>query len=452
MSELGLVGLNLAFLLTGLALVFGLRGFETWRDVVRLAGLAYLLGAAATTTTLTFVLVLGGSVRVAVVLAVSMLLATVGVAAGIRLGRPLPHSVGAAPSPERFRWLGFACAALTAVYLANMLRAARLQSQFVWPEWDVWNSWTTKAKAIYFFGGLDESLSATFFMPGYPILVPTLEAAAFHFMGAADTTLLHVQFWALIAGFVAAVAGLLRPTVPLAILWPFLLLLVVLPELNLHGLAPQADFALDVWFATAALCLALWISRREPWLLVSAAVLLAAAASTKREGLLFAAALLVGALVATWSARRDAWPRLLGVGAAVFGTTVPWQLWRTANDLPSNVADASLSTALDRLGPAASSVAQILVRYDLWLLTLPLGLAAAVLLLARGTWELPALYLVTVALCTVGYVWALAAVADYTLGPRSDENPIPRGSGGVVLLTIALAPLLLTRAADAPRR
>ena len=114
MSELGLVGLNLAFLLTGPALVFGLRGFETWRDVVRLAGLAYLLGAAATTTTLTFVLVLGGSVRVAVVLAVSMLLATVGGAAGIRLGRPLPHSVGAAPSPERFRWLGFACAALTA--------------------------------------------------------------------------------------------------------------------------------------------------------------------------------------------------------------------------------------------------------------------------------------------------------------------------------------------------
>jgi hypothetical protein len=444
-SALGLAALNALFLATGLALLFGLRGFATLHELLRLVGLAYLLGTASVTLALSLALVFGGSVSVAMVLAVVAVLTAAGASSGVRLGHPWPRRRGDRPPPERFRWLGLACAALTAAYLANLLRAARLQSQFVWAEWDVWNSWTTKAKTIYFFGGLDDSLYGTFAMP-HPIFVPTLEAAAFAFMGAADTTLLHVQFWALIAGFVAAIAGLLRPAVPLAILWPFLLLLVVLPELNLHGLAPQADFALDVWFATAALCVALWVLRREPWLLVTAAVLLAAAMLTKREGLLLTFALLAGALVASWTTRRYAWPRLVGAFGAAFLVTLPWQLWRRANGLPSDATDASVSTALDRAGEATSSVAQILVRYDLWLLTVPLGLAAAALLLARGSWRLPALYLVTVAVSAAGFVWALAAVSENTLGPRSDENPIPRASGAVVLLTIALAPLMLARA------
>ena len=87
-------------------------------------------------------------------------------------------------------------------------RVAHLQG----PEsFDGWAFWTAKAKAIYFFGGLDEHLFRT--LPGatYPILLPTLHAIAFHFMGSADTVTLHLQYWLLLVGFVGAVAGLLRP-------------------------------------------------------------------------------------------------------------------------------------------------------------------------------------------------------------------------------------------------
>ena len=71
-------------------------------------------------------------------------------------------------------------------------------------------------------------------------------------MGSADVVTLHVQFSFFLAGFVAAVAGLLAPRVHAALLWPLLLLVLVAPRIVARSLEPQADFLLDFLFALAA--------------------------------------------------------------------------------------------------------------------------------------------------------------------------------------------------------
>jgi hypothetical protein len=75
---------------------------------------------------------------------------------------------------------------------------------------------------------------------------------------------------------------------------------------------------------------------------------------------------------------------------------------------------------------------------------------AAGVLLASGDRRLAVLYLVTTALVAAGFAWVLAAGVEYTVGADTDENPIPRASGALTLLTIALAPLMLAAAARPP--
>jgi hypothetical protein len=449
MAAAGLVALNLVFLVVGGSLLFVARGFRSWGEALQLGGLAYLLGVAAVAVPATWLLVLGVSVSAPVIGGIAAVLVAFGIGLGLRTGRPRPMLRQLRSGRgEPFRLLGHGVGLLVLLYLADFLRAARLQSQFVFSEWDAWSSWTTKAKSIYYLGGLQPHHFSTLFMPGYPILVPTLEAMGFHFMGAPDTTLLHVQFWLLLAGFVWAVAGLLRPGVPGIVLWPFVLLLLVSPQLNRLVLSPQADFTMDYFFAAAGLCLALWTMNRRPWELAAAGVLLAGAMCTKREGYLFTAALLAAGLAVTWRGWRTAWPRLAATGVAAALATVPWQLWRAAQHLPDQLQGTTSGQLGVRLGPAASSVAQILLGHHFWLFAVPLGIAAAAAALAFGrAARAPAvLYLVTVVLGWVGMTWALAAGVDYTLVPYSDQNPIPRASGAIVLLSVALAPLFLASA------
>ena len=56
---LGLLGLNVAFYVIGLGVLWGIRGWRFWTDLFRLSGLAYLLGIASMTVGLTWALVLG---------------------------------------------------------------------------------------------------------------------------------------------------------------------------------------------------------------------------------------------------------------------------------------------------------------------------------------------------------------------------------------------------------
>jgi hypothetical protein len=442
----GLAALNALFLAVGWAILWALRGFRAWSELAALAGVAYLVGVATISVLATELLVAGAPVGVPVVLPTAAAVVAIALVFGRRCGRELPvRATAREPRREPLRALGWGAAALTVLYLGDFLRAARLQPLYVPSQWDAWSSWITKAKSIYLLGGLDAKVFPTLFLPGYPILAPALEAMSFHFMGSADTTVVHVQFWLLLAGFVFAVAGLLRPAVPLAIVWPFLLLLVVLPELNVHALSPQADLTMDYFFAAGGLAIAAWTVRREPWLLWTGGILLGAAMCTKREGYLFGAALLVAAGLATAREARRTWPRLVLVGAAGFLTTVPWLLWRSSHHLSGQLEGTSSAELSSRAGAAASSVAHILFGVHFWSLAGPLCLAAAlvVAIVPGSSRRLALLSVVTLAVAFAGLTWVLAAGIEYTLGPLSDQNPVPRASGAVILLSLALAPLLL---------
>ncbi len=196
-----------------------------------------------------------------------------------------PWPAGVPSYPTRVRrevaLVALAGAALVVVYLEALFRSARLSSLSAW---DAWAFWVPKAKAIYFFGGLDEQFFRELANPSYPPLVPALEASAFHFMGSADVVTLNVQFWFFACGFAAAVAGLLAPRVSPYVLWPCIILVLVTPRVVGRNLDPQADFLLDYFFALAALLVALWLVDREPWLLATASVFMAGAAHDEARG------------------------------------------------------------------------------------------------------------------------------------------------------------------------
>jgi hypothetical protein len=442
----GLVLFNAFLLGVGVALLAALRGYRSWSDLVRCAGIAYFLGVALVGVALTLELVLGVPFSAATVVLTGLGLAAASVALRAPLERLRPVAL-----PERSYGLGFVTLAfgfLVVVCLEALFRAGRLAGLSAW---DAWAFWVPKAKAIYFFGNLDEQFFRELANPTYPPLVPALEAATFHFMGSADVVTLHVQFWFFACGFTAAVAGLLAPRVSPLLLWPFLLLVLVAPRAAGRNLDPQADFLLDYLFALSALLLALWLVEREPWLLAAAGPLLAAALLTKREGLMLVACLIVAALVASWRQWRYAWPRLGVVAGLAVAAAIPWRIWFSARDLTGELPAAgvlSLFDHLDRAWPSLQSVLATLFDYDLWIVIIPLAVAAVVVGYLSGARVLPTFALVLYALTTAGITWALWAFTELELPFTQDEgvNPVVRLSGSLVLASAALVPLVLDAA------
>ncbi|HUG65798.1 MAG TPA: hypothetical protein VMK83_11320 [Gaiellaceae bacterium] len=449
---LGLVVFNAFLLVVGVAVLGALRGWRSWSDLVRCSGLAYFLGVALVGVALTVELVMGVPFSMATILLTGLGL----VAVALVLRAPLT-AWHPSPSPDRVRGLGFVTFAfglLVVVCLEALFRAGRLAGLSAW---DAWAFWVPKAKAIYFFGGLDEQFFRELVNPTYPPLVPALEAAAFHFMGSADVVTLHVQFWFFACGFAAAVAGLLAPRVTPILLWPFLLLVLVAPRVAGRNLDPQADFLLDYFFALAALLLALWLVEREPWLLAAACPLMAAALLTKREGLMLVACLVVAALVGSWRHRGHAWPRLGLVAGIAVVAAIPWRVWFSSRDLTGELPSAGVLGIFDdadRAWPALASALSALFDYDLWLVIVPLAVAAVILGYLSGARVLPTFALTLYALTTAGVTWVLWAFTELELPFEQDEgvNPIVRLSGSLVVASAALVPLLVDaawRGADA---
>ncbi len=250
----GLVLLNVGFAVMGTSLLWALRGFARWSDALRLGGLGYLLGVAAFGTLWTQFLVVGvpfGGWGVILTLVGGTVAAS---PAGVRLGRPRPRGFAGPRSRfDRFSLLVTATGvALVGLLLEAFFRSARLQSL---QAFDAWAFWVPKAKAIYFFGGLDEQVFTTSAGPTYPPLVPIVDAAAFHAMGSADTVTFHLQFWFLVTGAVVAIAGCLYRHAPAWALWPSILLVLVVPRFGERLMTPQADVLVDVLFVVGALLL-----------------------------------------------------------------------------------------------------------------------------------------------------------------------------------------------------
>ena len=430
----------MAYAVVGIAVLWAFRGFRTWSHVARLAGLGYLLGVAAFGILWTLLLVVdvpfGG---VAIVISLAGIAVAATVAGRLRrsaIPRGWPMSV---TGPVVL--VTAAGLALAGLLLEALLRSARLQSL---QAYDAWAFWVPKAKAIYFFGGLDEQVFTTLPGPSYPPLLPILDAAAFHAMGGADTVTLHIQFWILVAGGVAAVAGCLHRHVPAWLLWPSLLLVLVVPRFSEHLLTPQADVLVDVFFVVATLLVALWLRDAEGWRLASTAVLLGGVVLTKREGLVFAACVLLVAFAASWVRRRREWPRLVAVAAVVAAAIVPWRLWYADRGISTDAPSAAEASG-DRLLDSLQLSIEVFYDNALWSVV---PVVASVALGAAALWgdRLLAAFLgLVLALVFVGGVWSTYGYPELPITADEAINPIVRYTSAIVLLAGCATPLLLAR-------
>ena len=442
----GLALLNTFVLGVGVAALWSLRGWRSMAELARLSGLAYMLGVALLGVTLSVELVLGVPFSFGTIVLTGLGLAGASIVLRRALGPTDPPTEGACR--RGLGAVGAVYGVLVVLYLEALFRAGRLAGLSAW---DAWAFWVPKAKAIYFFGDLDEQFFRELANPTYPPLLPALEASAFHFMGSADVVTLHLQFWFLACGFAAAVAGLLAPRVSSLVLWPFLLLVLVAPRVVGRNLDPQADFLLDYFFALAALLVALWLLDRRPWQLVAASLFLGAGMLTKREGLLLAACVIAAAWVASWRDRRYAWPRLALAAACGVAVALPWRIWFSSRDLSGELPEAGLLGLfdhLDRAWPAFRSVLSTVFDYELWIVVPPLAGIAIVRAFLAGARVVPMFALVLYASLIAGFTWVLWSFTELELPFVQDEgvNPIVRLTGSLVVVSSALVPLLLDAA------
>ena len=266
---LGLAGLNAFMLAIGIAALWAIRGWSSWLDLVRLSGFAYMLGVALFGIALTLGLVVGVPFTGVSMLAIGGALAAACLVGRRLLGRRAvpPAAPAAEARPRGLVLVGAAFGLLIVVYLEALFRSARLTGLAAW---DAWSFWVPKAKAIYFFGGLDEQFFSELPNQTYPPLLPALKRRL-------STSWARPMSSPCTFSSGSSPAGSPQPSQacsrrecihcscglssssrssPLAS--------------SGRNLDPQADFLLDYLFALAALLLALWLVERHPWQLAAA--------------------------------------------------------------------------------------------------------------------------------------------------------------------------------------
>lgn len=444
-AVVGLAALNLGFAVMGTTAVWAARGLERWADVLRLAGLGYLVGAAAFGVVWTQLLVAGVPFGGWAVLVTLLAGTAIAGAVGIRLGRAPPRGIAGEPRGTPASLLVTAVGvALVGLLLEALFRSARLQSL---QAFDAWAFWVPKAKAIYYFGGLDPQVFTTSAGPTYPPIVPILDAAGFHAMGSVDVVTFHLQFWFFCVGGVAAIAGSLHRHAPAWALWPSLLLVLTIPRFGERLLTPQADILVDLFFVVGSLLLALWVRDARAWRLACVAVLFAGATLTKREGLLYAGLALVVSFGATWARRRTLWPGLGVVTAIVVVSAIPWRLWYRSHDItgeapPTIGASASLHRALDSLRLSFD----VLFDVTLWSVVPFVLLLALVAAFVWGDRRVAAFFACLGALVFAGGAWVTYSYSSLPITANESLNPIVRYTGALVLLAAVSMPLLVASA------
>ena len=447
-SLVGLVYLQLLYAAIGAALL-QLLGLGGWRRL----GLAYMAGLAVVgvlAAELVLVQITLGLVELtllAVVLGVTAFLRRPRAAARERRKRDL---LGLAPLGALVVLLGYA---LVAIGRRPLL------------EFDGWAIWGMKARALYQLGGTDNPVFTTAAYPPlqHPLLYPSLESIAFRAMGAFDPALFHVQLVLLAAAFSFALVDLLAPRVSL-LLAGLVTLAIVSASGTIEQLASGlADVPLAFFVALGVVALARWLDNDEAPVLACAALFLGAAALTKSEGALFALAAAVALLgtLAVWDRARLA--RAALAMAAVLAVLVPWRIFIAAHHLPNpeyslgNAANPGyLSDHADRVGPAASGLADRIVsgRFGFLLVLILLGLATA---LASRRYREVAFAGAWLALSFLGLVlvyWISNVPVDLTLVWSGDRTVTAIVLGGAALAPLLAAPAWteLSAAASEMRR
>ena len=454
LSYLGLAALDAFLLIAGLGALYGLGLVRSGRDALRHAGLALVAGWAAVGIADSMALILGAPLTRWLVACMAVAIA----AAGVLVGRRIPsYRMRLVGEPGRASWIAVAGAAVLLVQIAALLRRALAATA---PgQWDAWAFWLPKAKSIVDFGGLDTALGGftSFANPGYPPLVPAVEASAFAFMGNTTASPLAVQHWVIAAAFFGALASLLAVRVRPAILWPCLALLALLPTFTALIGSMLGDEPLMLLLGVGGACAALWLLERDARYAALAGLFFAAAALAKNEGLPIAA-VIAGTLLVAAVARRPRRPLAPAlVLLAPIAALAPWKVWLRVEHvhvspdyrLSDLLHPALLGDRLHRLSYGASHLPAYIFSPGHWLLAVPLMLAAAFLAAPRR----PALAVLALAplvavpagllvIYWIGYPpvdWYVATTADRVV------------ASAVVLATVFL-PLLLAEASsrDAP--
>ena len=457
-AYLGLAALDALYLVAGLGLLAGFGLVRSPRGALRLAGVAFTAGWAATGIVCVLLLVLGASLAGWQVALVCLALAGGGLLAARRTpATPEPPPI----RPVRAWPLALLAGAVVVLYLEELGRRA-LGAGATYHQ-DAWGFWLPKAKTIALFGGLDTGPGGftSFFHPDYPPLVPALDAVAFRFMGGLHASVLPLQEWIVAVAFVAAVVGLLARRVPAAVLGPCLALVVLSPAFARWIGVSLADLPLALLFAVAGIAVAIWLTEGGGGYVALAATLLAAGALTKAEGGSLALTLALFATLASVRRLRTRWPGLVALFALPVLAVLPWRRWLSAHDVPlsgdyhfSDLLDLGyLADRTDRLHAAVTELPAFLVGGDDWLIVLPLALAAAVLV-ARRAPALALLMLGTPALVLTGLVaayWISVVPVEHYIDTSAERTVLSPLLFLGVLLPLALARLLDPEADEAER-
>jgi hypothetical protein len=395
---------------------------------------AYLVGVATVGVLATLLLLAGASLSVLQVVLLCGALCALGFVRDrrVRLRRP-----------DLSPWW-----ALLAVTAFLAILGVDLFFQPLW-SYDAWAQWTPKAKSFVLFNGLDARFfETTTPNSDYPILVPALEAIDFRFMGGFGTQVVHLQFFLLIAGYVAALLELLERRACRLFTWAVVATVVVAPSLGIQAASAVADVPLAIFFSVAGLYAWIALVEGDRRALPLLSVFASAALVTKNEGALFVGTLFAVLLAVHLAGRAWRSTLLTAVAGAVsLVGLVPWRLWAGAHRLTNDYAGSSLSLSrLGRVPTAAVRLATEAFDPTSWLALLPLVLLAGGLAWTSGRSRQGVFFVaLTFALINLELVivyWATALPFDYDL-----DTTARRVITSPLLFAAGLTPILLEHAA-----
>ena len=323
----GLAAANAAFAVMGLTVLWALRGFRTWAEVLRLTGLAYLVGLAAFGVVWTQLLVLGIPFSGwGIVISLATGIAVAG-GVGTRLGRRPPRGLSTSASRSSTAVLVTAAGVALVGVLAR--GAVPLRAPPEPPELRRVGVLGAEGEGDLLLrrprrGGVHEHVPTRH----YPPLLPILDATAFHAMGAADPVTFHLQFWFLVVGGVAAIAGCLHAPrsrlAPVAVAAPRRWSCRASASGSSH-LRPTSSSTSSS--SSACCCRPLDARRRRMATRPAARPARGGGAHEARR----AAVCRRVRRRSRWSRRGHAggaaWPRLASAAVVVVAAALPWRLW-----------------------------------------------------------------------------------------------------------------------------
>lgn len=436
------------FLIVGETVLLALGLTRGAAGAVRAAGMALVVGWAATVTAVSVALSLGAAPTPGTALVAGAAVLVIA-AAVFRLARP--------PVVDR-PWLREHHPAAKALALAAQVVAGGYLLALLVRSWeptgvlhaDAWTQWLPKAKLVYYFGGLDtgEGGWTTQLNPDYPPLHAASEALAFHALGGAEPLDLARVHWTIAAAFVAALAWMLAPRVRPAILWPCLALLVLAPKFGWLLASSLADEPLAMFVALAGLSAARWLESGYGGHAVLCGLFLAASTLTKNEGLMLSLVIVVALGVASRGGRPLVLAGLAATTLAAYGV---WKLWLIRHDVPPN-AFYDLGDALrpgyliergERLEYGLDRLLTELFTPSRWLLLVPatIVLAALVYRQARAISTFVSLVVGLQVLGFAAVYWLSAVDLRFYV-----DNTVDRVPAFAAMFCGALLPLLLQEA------